>query len=605
MKRALVFLAALMMMLAQGQALANAEAATPDVLKVGHTTRLNGNFFSDLWGNNTADLDVRSLLHEYPLVTWTRGSDYRLNSTVISAITKQTADNQDVTYVITLKPGLKYSDGSPITARDYVFTFLLLSSPVIRELTTITAQFDYLVGFEDYDKGVTPYFSGIRLLGELQFSATIKASYLPYFYELSYINSYPLPIQVLAPGCEVRDEGEGALIQGGMDARMLRESILNEQTGYMSFPRVTSGPYRLVAYDSQHHVADFEINPYYLGNYEGQIPSIPSLQFREMKNQELLKELVDGKLDLANKVSDGEVIDEGLLLAERGLIHASGYPRTGSGFLAIACERLVTSSQAVRQALAHSLDPAVLPRDFLKNHGEKIYGYYGLGQWMPPQMEAELATLPRYDFDLDAADRLLTQDGWVYNRQGGAWKRGDPGLRYRDNKGQLEPFSLSMVVTEGNKAGFMVLGMLQDSLSQIGGEVRETVLPLDDAFRQYYRLEERTFDLLFMGTNFTYLFDPTFTYHTDDAYQGPANTSGLRDGLLATLAADMGKVPMGDRDGFLARWFAFQQRWAEMLPMIPLYSNTYYDLFTPSLEGYHPGLYWNWGTAILYAKLKR
>lgn len=264
MKRALVFLAALMMMLAQGQALANAEAATPDVLKVGHTTRLNGNFFSDLWGNNTADLDVRSLLHEYPLVTWTRGSDYRLNSTVISAITKQTADNQDVTYVITLKPGLKYSDGSPITARDYVFTFLLLSSPVIRELTTITAQFDYLVGFEDYDKGVTPYFSGIRLLGELQFSATIKASYLPYFYELSYINSYPLPIQVLAPGCEVRDEGEGALIQGGMDARMLRESILNEQTGYMSFPRVTSGPYRLVAYDSQHHVADFEINPYYL-----------------------------------------------------------------------------------------------------------------------------------------------------------------------------------------------------------------------------------------------------------------------------------------------------------------------------------------------------
>ena len=36
-------------------------------------------FFSDLWGNNTADIDVRSLLHEYPLIAQTQAGDYQLN----------------------------------------------------------------------------------------------------------------------------------------------------------------------------------------------------------------------------------------------------------------------------------------------------------------------------------------------------------------------------------------------------------------------------------------------------------------------------------------------------------------------------------------------
>ena len=130
-------------------------------------------------------------------------------------------------------------------------------------------------------------------------------------------------------------------------------------------------------------------------------------------------------------------------------------------------------------------------------------------------------------------------------------------------------------------------------------------LPFNQALRQYYRQDARQFDLMFLGTNFSYLFDPTNTYLVGDQYQGTMNTSGVQDPRLEELAERITADQPGNRDGYLNRWMDFQEYWSEVLPMIPLYSNTYYDLFTNELTGYFPQFYWSWGTAILYATLNR
>ena len=53
---------------------------------------------------------------------------------MVRTLETQTQGNGDRIYTITLNPGLKYSDGSDITSKDYAFNFLLMTSPQIAEL---------------------------------------------------------------------------------------------------------------------------------------------------------------------------------------------------------------------------------------------------------------------------------------------------------------------------------------------------------------------------------------------------------------------------------------------------------------------------------------
>ena len=608
MKKTLVLLLSAVMLLnisaALGQEAPAVEPRDPETLVVGNVTMMNGNFFSDLWGNNSADIDVRTILHEYPLVSWTNAGNYQVNEIVVRTLETQTQGNGDRVYTITLNPGLKYSDGSDITAKDYVFNFLLMTSPQIAELAGVSTARDYLDGFTAYQSGDSEVFSGIRLLDDLSFSVKVTADNLPYYFELNYVNVGPLPYKVLVPGSDIKDDGEGVYVDGDFTAETLRSTLLGDR-GYLTYPSVTSGPYRLVRYDAAAHEAEFEINPYYLGNYEGQIPTIQKILFRVIKGEEIIKELSEGTVDLVNKVAEGRVIDEGLALAEGGVYSAVPYPRTGSGFLAIAAEREFTSSVTLRQALAYMINYDILPQEFLNGYGERVYGYYGLGQWMPQERLEQLEQMQDYTLDLERAEELLIRDGWTYDETGGAYAAGAGKLRHKLFGEGYKPLELTMTVTDDNEAANKLAAMLGDSLEQVGGKLTIRRLPFDRALREYYRQDSRAFDLMFLGSNFSYLFDPSNTYIVGDQYQGTMNTSGVQDPRLEELARNITAAQPGNREAYLNRWMEFQQYWSEVLPMIPLYSNTYYDLFDSRLVGYFPQFYWSWGTAILYASLNR
>ena len=608
MKKTLVLLLSAVMLLNISAALAQealaAEPRDPQTLVLGQTTMMNGNFFSDLWGNNSADIDVRTILHEYPLVSWTNAGNYQVNEMVVRSLETQTQGNGDRVYTITLNPGLKYSDGSDITAKDYVFNFLLMTSPQIAELAGMSAARDYVDGFTAYQSGESETFSGIRLLSDLSFSVKVTAENLPYYFELNYVNVGPLPYKVLVPGSDIKDDGEGVYVDGDFTAETLRSTLLGDG-GYLTYPSVTSGPYRLVKYDAAAHEAEFEINPYYLGNYEGQIPTIQRILFREVKNENIIKELSEGTVDLVNKVTEGKVIDESVTLTEGGAYSAVPYPRTGSGFLAIAAEREFTSSVTLRQALAYMINYDTLPQEFLNGYGERVYGYYGLGQWMPQERLEQLEQMQDYTLDLEKAEELLIRDGWTYDETGKAYAAGAGKLRHKLFGEGYKPLELIMTVTDDNEAANKLAAILGDSLDQVGGKLTIRKLPFDRALREYYRQDSRAFDLMFLGSNFSYLFDPSNTYIVGDQYQGTMNTSGVQDPRLEELARNITAAQPGNREAYLNRWMDFQEYWSEVLPMIPLYSNTYYDLFDSTLVGYFPQFYWSWGTAILYASLNR
>ena len=59
-------------------------------------------------------------------------------------------------------------------------------------------------------------------------------------------------------------------------------------------------------------------------------------------------------------------------------------------------------------------------------------------------------------------------------------------------------------------------------------------------------------------------------------------------------------VESDDVDTYLSIWQQYVQRWNELLPEIPLYSNVYVTMYPDWLEGYTQDSFWNFQQAILY-----
>ena len=67
---ALALTCALLPLAAFAEGTAEEPEFAPDELIVGHPTITKGDFFTEMFGNDTADIDVRALIHGYNLVNW-------------------------------------------------------------------------------------------------------------------------------------------------------------------------------------------------------------------------------------------------------------------------------------------------------------------------------------------------------------------------------------------------------------------------------------------------------------------------------------------------------------------------------------------------------
>ena len=73
MKKMSALLLTLLLLLAQALAEGAAADESPagyQNLRVGNPTPMRGEFFTELWGNATSDIDVRDLLHGCNLAMW-------------------------------------------------------------------------------------------------------------------------------------------------------------------------------------------------------------------------------------------------------------------------------------------------------------------------------------------------------------------------------------------------------------------------------------------------------------------------------------------------------------------------------------------------------
>ena len=581
-------------------------------LTVGITTAFSGNFLADAMGSNISDQDVRKLIHSYHLVTWDgENGIYVPNEQVV---TSQMLTNDDQsTYVFTIAHDLKYSDGTAITAKDYAFSFLLLTSRQLKDASGLREEGRRVLGWDAYDQGQAGTVSGFRVIGDDQIAITISPEYTPFFYEMKALDLYPLPIHVLAPGCEVKDDGDGIYLSGNFSAALLRETILNEETGYASHPSVTSGPYIITDYDGK--TVWLTRNPQYKGDSEGNMPYISDIVVRYLSSRDLMAALIVGDVDLTTRSIRTDQIRTGMALASGEDFALKSYSRNGLAFISFCGEKGPTADASVRKALAMCLDRETLTQEYTGNMGTPVAGYYGIGQWMFPmtrgmipvawQEEAgedanwddmNLDGLAVYSLDPEAAAKLLEEAGWNLNEAGAPYTG---GLRYKLENGELIPLRLTLIYPSENTAGPMLEELFTPYLNEAGAEIEYSAVDMPALLEMYYGQRPRDCDMMMLGTNFQDVFDPSVYYDEN----GTDRLNGITDLQLAELARELRRTAPGDGPEYIRRWIRYLEYRSEVLPEIPLYGNAYMDFHTSALREYAPSTSSSWSEAVLKAYL--
>ena len=602
-----------------------------DRLTVGNTTPMHGKFFTEMWEDVTSDGDVRSLIHGYNLIMWDgENGAFTHDPSVVNAIGIRDNENGDRSYLIALHDNLYYSDGTKITAWDYAFSFLLSIAPEIDEIGGHSAKKDYLFGYKEYMDGSVNYLAGVQVLEEDQMMITLSHEYLPFFYEIGLLSCNPYPISVIAPGVMVEDDGYGIYLKNEdpsvkepiFTADLLRKTILDPETGYQTHPSVSCGPYMLESWDGE--TANFVINPWYKGNHEGKLPLIPHITYKPADNSTMVEKLASGEFDLLNKVTRASTVSDALKLIAQGYKMAN-YPRTGISFVAFDGSNPALQSQAVRQALAWCMDRDELIGRYTGYYGLRVDSYYGLGQWMygivngttavpvdPPEDENDAAAQAAYEkelaqwdelnldkltvylLDTNRANTLLDQDGWVLNPD---------NIREKVIDNKIVTLEFKLIYPMGNNINEALTELWIPNLESVGIKLTMEAVPMQELIERYIKPGEWNADMVYLARNFEGVYDPSGYFVADENENHAWFSTQIVDEELYEDTVAMRETEPGEVLEYVTEWITFMERFNEVLPMIPIYSNVYFDIYSPLMQEYYISQNESWGQAIIGAWL--
>ena len=612
-------------------------------LVVGNPTPMDGKFFTGMWGNSTTDIDVRTLVNSYYLTTWAYDTGiFHANPIVVDGAIVVVDDNDNTrSYVFQLHDDLYYSDGSKITAWDYAFSVLIQAAPEVAELGGQPMDLSYLDGYEEYVTGEVPYFSGVRVLSDLMIEFKIKAEYLPYFFELFRLGFLPYPIEEIAPGCKVYDDGNGIYIGNAnpnvteriFTKELLEAMVMDPENGYLSHPTVGSGPYRMTSWDGE--VATFEINPYFKGNEEGYLPTIPKLRFTLAKNEDMIEKLEADEFQLLNKVVRKDSIMKGQQLVGTGLFTVSNYPRIGLSFIVFTPDMPALQEQNVRKAIAYCMDKQQLTDEYTAAFGLSMDGLIGIGQWMygmvngtedfpvdlpenPTPAEQKkyeetieewkalsLDGVKKYNLDVNQAVKLLEENGWKMNENGEPFDPKKDEVRCKRIDGELVKLDLTCAYPETNVMAESMSTLFVPYLKEAG--IRLTLIPMTmkELLRSYNDKDVEHIDMFYLGDDFNIEFDPQLFFLAGDPNAPEEDTLAWAHSQMAEYARLMCETEPSDALSFVKKWIIFQEELSDLLPLIPVYSNVYFDFYTIDLQFYDILKYITWGDAIVPAIYER
>lgn len=571
------------------------------------TQEFSGDFFNGSFSNSAYDTQVINLTSATGTVSQDGNGKFFINKGIVTDEKLDRTTDEDGNTVITwhLRKDLKWSDGQPIKAQDYVFATLLNYSPAWTEAGAQVAVETSLVGAEAYNSGKSDALKGMKVVDDYTFSLTIDKDELPYFFEMALFSAGAVPMHELAPNATLVQTDAGVKVDG--DLKAIAEHVKTTQVDSKK-PTVTYGKYNFDQVSDSEVV--LKLNPNYVGNYEGVKPTIETITLKANKNSELaVQRLQKGEVDFVPQLTDASQIKAAV--EDTKNIGTINYNRNGYGYLGMANEFGPTADVNVRHAIGHLVNRNQLITDVLSGTGVVINGQYSNAQWMAKEKESELnSKLNKYEYSVEKANEALDQSDYKYESDGktpfDASKASADYLRYNSKKEVLEIKHLGTdnnavttsletnLLVDAPKVG-MKYSIVKTDFPTLQKEMNLVTTNSSSAQYHLYNLASN-----FVGA----IVDPYNSEHSKNLGTR-ANPWRVNDKEIDRLSEEMRKTESTDTEGFANKWLAYQVRFNEILPILPLYSNTYYDAYSLEKVETDPSTaIRNWSTLVEYFRLK-
>ncbi len=547
-----------------------------DTLLVG-TQEMSGDFING-YGNNAYDQSIKTLTGGYMgTYEFTPDGEIALNDVVVKEVETSTDGDGNKTYKFTLHDDIFWNNGDPITAEDYVASVLWYSSPEWTEAGSSSVGNDTLVGYEQYKGGETDAFSGASLISDSEFSLTISAENLPYYWETVHVMVSPIHSDTYLQNAEITSDANGTAIsftEGDLLSNCVR---IAENERYA--PTVTCGPYSFVSFENQ--TVTLELNEYFKGDLNGDKPEFKYVVQQAVPIETDVEWVISGQVDIVEGVVEGEKI-EAVKTAETATYNS--YLRAGYGYLAMMCDEGPTADVNVRWALASLIDRNAVVDYVLSGYGNTVDAEYGIGQWMYVEAGADLQEeIKPISFNIETANEYLDDTEWVYEQDGttsfDSAKASEDGSYLRYNSAG-EPLTINHLGQDNVLTD--IIEIQYSANAPLAGvdfnlEKGEWNAVLTNYYSAFNLGDKRFYNTFNLATNFSSVFDRYYTWHSD--FLGTSNNKPqLSDEILDELIVEMRSTDPDDKEGYLDAWLAYQVRFNEIMAQVPLYSNEYYDM---------------------------
>ena len=452
----------------------------------------------------------------------------------LAVIEDRPGGGKGIAVTVKLRPGLKWSDGVPVTSKDIEFTWRMAKAPD--------------AGFIQ-----TYYWNRAKELDIVDDSTVVL--HLDKTYVTYQMWDYLLPEHMEAKFAT------GAGPAGAMD--YINKTLYNSAP---TTPGLWNGPYMVVNYNSGNSI-ELAPNPY----WPGPAPDIKHVVIRLIDNTAALQaNLLSGDVDFSPS-GIGITTDQAVALQRDDKGKFQFFYHTGVQYERIDMNQDgPLSNLKVRQAMLMGIDRKTLI-------DKLFFGHAVLAQtWINDVEKYYTTDVQQYPFDQNKARALLADAGF---------KPGPDGIAVNAAGQKL---SFDFATTSGNRIRELSQQVLQNQWKAIGVEVHITNQPSRTFFGELMR--KRAYQGLAEYANSGRIGVPPTTYYASyniptqaNNYNGQ-NWAGVNNPELdAVMTAAETELDPGKQK---ALWVTMQQIYAATLPELPLYFRQDPDIVPAWLKGY-------------------